>query len=160
VHGLYVYPNTLVAVRVTGAQVKDVLEHTARYFDGLTCQPAGGCQLLTDATIPRYNVDSMAGLSYRIDPTRAEGDRVRDLRWDGVELDPQAVFTMVGNNYRIAGGGGAPHLAEAEVVWQSSTDMPTLIADFLDRHRPWQPRVDHNWSIAPDLTPVEAACDD
>ncbi len=34
IHSFYVYPNTLVAVEVTGAQVLDVLEHTAKFYDG------------------------------------------------------------------------------------------------------------------------------
>ena len=32
---MYVYPNRLVAMRLTGAQVVDVLEHAARYHDGI-----------------------------------------------------------------------------------------------------------------------------
>src|SRR6476659_2077955 len=32
VAGLYIYDNTLLAVKVTGAQVKDYLEFSARYF--------------------------------------------------------------------------------------------------------------------------------
>ena len=30
--GLYVYENTLVVLEVTGQQVKDALEHSAKYF--------------------------------------------------------------------------------------------------------------------------------
>lgn len=30
--GLYVYENTLVVLEVTGQQLKDALEHSARYF--------------------------------------------------------------------------------------------------------------------------------
>ena len=151
IHGFYIYPNTLVAVRVSGAQVRDVLEHAARYYDGLECPPEGGCTLLTDPDIPHYNVDSMAGLSYRIDPTRPEGARVRDLRYRGLPLDPDATFTLACNSYRAAGGGLYPHLAEAEVVWASSAEMTDLIGDYLERNRPWRPVVDDNWTLGRDL---------
>ena len=149
VHGLYVYPNTLQSVALSGAQVKDVLEHAARYYDGLECAADGGWTVLTDPEVRHYNVDTMAGLDYRIDPTRPEGDRVRDLRYLGRPLDLHARFTLVCNSYRAAGGGGYPHLAEAEVVWRSSTEVADLIGEYLDRLEEWQPTVDGNWWIAP-----------
>ena len=157
IHAFYVYPNTLVAVRLTGAQVSDILEHTARFYDGLECSAEGGCTVLTDAAIPHYNVDTMAGVSYRIDPTRPEGSRIRDLRFEGLPIDPTAVFTVACNSYRASGGGFFPHLAEAEVVWRSSTEMADLIGDYLMTHRPWRPVVDANWYIGLDVTAEEHA---
>ncbi len=151
VYALYVYPNTLVAVRLTGRQVKDVLEHAALYYAGLDCPGGDGCRLLSNPRIRGYNVDTMEGLSYRIDPTRPAGHRVRDLRFHGLPLELHANFTVVCNNYRAAGGGGFPHLAHAEIVWKSSEEMRDLIGDWLGRHDPWVPRVDGNWWIAPDL---------
>ena len=137
-HGLYVYPNSLTAVRLTGSQVRDVLEHSARYHDGLDCGgDGGGCTLLTDPSIPVYNVDSMAGVSYRIDPTRAEGDRIRDLSRAGLPLPADEVLTVVVNNYRAAGGGGYPHLAGAEAVWRDRRQVTELIEEFLSRHDPY-----------------------
>jgi 2',3'-cyclic-nucleotide 2'-phosphodiesterase/3'-nucleotidase len=149
VHALYVYPNTLLAVRVTGDQVKDILEHAARYYDGLECEPGVGCTVLTDPYVRRYNVDSMAGVSYRIDPTRAEGDRVRDLRYRGLPIDVHQTFTLVCNNYRAAGGGHFPHLDSAEVVWTSSKEVAEQIGEYLEHNHPWRPTVDGNWTVGP-----------
>jgi 2',3'-cyclic-nucleotide 2'-phosphodiesterase/3'-nucleotidase len=147
VHGLYVYPNTLVAVRVTGQQVRDILEHAARFYDGLDCGSEAGCTVLTDPDVRRYNVDSMAGVRYRIDPTRPEGDRVCDLRYRGLPIDVHQTFTLVCTNYRAAGGGHYPHLARAEVVWTSSKEVAELIGEYLERNDPWRPTVDDNWSV-------------
>jgi len=155
IHAFYVYPNTLVAVRLTGAQVRDVLEHAARYYDGFKCAAQGGCTVLTDASIPTYNVDNMAGLHYRIDPTRPQGSRIRDLRYDGLPLDLNADFTVVCNSYRAAGGGLFPHLDEAEIVWRSSAEMTNLIGDYLNHHRPWRPVVDGNWQLGRDVAGEE-----
>jgi len=152
VYALYVYPNTLVSVRLTGRQVVDILEHAARYYDGLDCSGADGCTVLTDPAVRHYNVDTVAGLSYRVDPLSPEGHRIRDVRFAGLPLDPHATFTLVCNNYRAAGGGGYPHLASAEVIWTSSTEMTDLIGDWLARHDPWNPVVDGNWWIAPTLS--------
>jgi len=151
VHALYVYPNTLVAVQVNGRQVKDVLEHAARYYGGLECSSDAGCLVLTDPSVRHYNVDTMAGVTYRIDPTRDGGDRVRDLRYEGRPLDLHETFTLVCNNYRAAGGGGYPHLAEAGVVWRSSEEMTDLIGDFLGRQQLWRPAIDNNWWIGAEI---------
>jgi 2',3'-cyclic-nucleotide 2'-phosphodiesterase/3'-nucleotidase len=152
IHAFYVYPNTLEAVRLNGTQVRDVLEHAARFYDGLECGADGGCTLITDAAIPHYNVDTMAGVTYRIDPTRPEGSRIRDLRYRGLPIDPEATFTVACNSYRSSGGGLFPHLDEAEVVWRSSAEMADLIGDYLMTHQPWRPVVDANWTIGRDIT--------
>jgi 2',3'-cyclic-nucleotide 2'-phosphodiesterase/3'-nucleotidase len=131
--------------------VLDILEHAARYYRGIDCDDSTGCTVLTDPEIPTYNVDTMAGLSYRIDPTRPEGERVVDVRFGGRPIDPVREFTLVCNNYRAAGGGGFPHLAEAERVWQSSEEMSDLIGDAIARTGVWQPGVDGNWWLGPPL---------
>jgi 2',3'-cyclic-nucleotide 2'-phosphodiesterase/3'-nucleotidase len=154
IHAFYVYPNTLVAVRLTGGQIRDVLEHAARYYDGLECA-AEGCTVVADAEIPLYNVDNMAGVDYRIDPTRPEGSRIRDLRYNGLPLDSEAEFIVACNSYRAAGGGLFPHLETAEVVWRSSDELPDLIGDYLNEHRPWRPVVDSNWRIGRDIVAEE-----
>ncbi len=156
IYSFYVYPNTLVKVAVTGAEIKDILEHAARYYSGLECDATGGCTLLTDASVPHYNVDTMAGVSYRVDPTQPVGHRVRNLRIRGRVIDLHQRFTLVCNNYRAAGGGGYPHLAEADPVWRSSDEMTDLIGDFIERSGTWQPEVDNNWWIGPALTAERA----
>ncbi len=149
IYALYVYPNTLVEVTVTGAEIKDILEYAVRYYSGLDCATNGVCTLLTDPTVPHYNVDTMAGVSYRVDPTREVGHRVRDLRIRGRAVELHREFTLVCNNYRAAGGGGYPHLAEAERVWQSSEEMTDLIGNYIARTGLWQPVVDGNWQLGP-----------
>jgi len=66
----------------------------------------------------------MAGLHYRIDPTRPEGSRIRGLRFGGLPLDPQGDFTLVCNSYRAAGGGLYPHLADADIVAEEELVVP------------------------------------
>jgi len=156
IYSFYVYPNTLVKVSLTGAEIRDILEHAARYYSGLECDPTGECTLLTDASVPHYNVDTMAGVSYRVDPTQPVGHRVRDLRTRGRAIGLHERFTLVCNNYRAAGGGGYPHLAEADPVWRSSDEMTDLIGDFIENSGAWQPEIDNNWWIGPALTAERA----
>jgi len=151
VRALYPYANWPVVVRLTGAQLRDILEHAARYDDGLECPPGRPCVLLADADVRRYNVDTVEGMEYRVDPTAPEGHRIWALRFRGRPLDLHAVFTVVCNSYRAAGGGGFPHLAEAEVVWRGSEPMWKVLEAYLARHRPLAPAASGNWVIAPRL---------
>ena len=150
IHSFYVYPNSVAAVRLSGAQIRDVLELTARDYGGLECEQ-DGCTVVGDPEIPHYNVDGMSGLSYRIDPTQPEGSRIRDLRYRGGALDPEATFTVACNSYRTAGGGNFPHLADAELVWWSSQEMTELIGSNLERRGSWHPSADGNWWIGRDI---------
>ena len=156
IHTLYVYPNDLAVVRLTGAEVHDVLEYALRYYVGLEDEAGAGWRVMVDDDIPIYNVDSLAGLSYRIDPTAPAGARARDLRFHGVPFDERRVYTVVVTDYRAAGGGGFPHLADAEVVWRSTDEMTGLIEAYLADHSPWAPTVDGNWWIAPGLEEAPA----
>ena len=102
----------------------------------------------------------MSGLDYRIDPTRPEGDRVRDLRYRGEPLDLHGKFKLVCNNYRAAGGGGYPHLSNASVVWTSSTEVTKLIGEYLSEHDPWRPSVDGNWWVGQESVSEKSAAAD
>ena len=65
---VYLYPNTLQAVAITGAEVKDWLERSAGIFLQVT---AGGAdQPLIDPAFPAYNFDVIDGVTYAIDVTQ------------------------------------------------------------------------------------------
>ena len=66
--GLYEYENTLVTVELTGQQLKDALEHSARYFKEY--QPGKSLNDLVDSRIPGFNFDVAQGVNYDIDLTK------------------------------------------------------------------------------------------
>jgi 2',3'-cyclic-nucleotide 2'-phosphodiesterase/3'-nucleotidase len=85
---------------------------------------------------------------------------VRDLRYRGSPLDLHRSFKLVCNNYRAAGGGRFPHLADAEVVWTSSREVTDLIGEFIERNDPWRPTVDNNWWVGPEVVAEETGAAD
>ncbi|PZR53691.1 bifunctional metallophosphatase/5'-nucleotidase [Xylanimonas oleitrophica] len=130
--GLYVYDNTLHAVTMTGAQVKDYLEHSARYFAAV---PAGGtfdpARHTGAGGTPDYNLDILAGLRYEIDLARPVGDRVQALTLaDGSPLTDDATVVVAVNNYRRSGGGGFPHIADAPLVYDEQQEIRQLLIDW------------------------------
>ena len=143
---LYPYPNTLVVVKLTGSQLKDVLEHAERGCVGVEC---GGqaARLLRDPGLPTYNYDNVEGATYFVDPTAPLGARVHGLRVGGKPVKDDDVFTVVINSYRAAGGGGYPHLATAPRVREIDRPMVGLLVEYFSRHPALAPAADDNWSF-------------
>ena len=113
---MYVYPNTLTALRLTGAEVAEWLEHTVGIFARIT--PGLPDQPLINPDFPSYNFDLIHGLTFRIDlaqrsryhPDGSLADtnarRITGLAQDGLALNPEAEFIIASNNFRASGNGG------------------------------------------------------
>ncbi|MCU0293634.1 MAG: bifunctional metallophosphatase/5'-nucleotidase [Thermoanaerobaculaceae bacterium] len=146
-HGLYPYPNTLVMVQVTGAQVKDILEHAVRGWQGLDCARPQGCTLLRDPRLPYYNYDTLQGATYLVNPLAPAGQRVRDIRVGCTPIDPAATYTMAVNSYRGVGGGNYPHLPTAPRLKEVDRPMVELLVEYFERTGKVTPTVDDNWAF-------------
>ncbi|MFD5386785.1 bifunctional metallophosphatase/5'-nucleotidase [Streptomyces sp. NPDC127074] len=128
VAGLYPFENTLEARVLTGAQLKEYLEFSARYY---VRTPAGGdvdpSKLTNADNTPDYNYDAVGGLTYEIDIAKAPGSRIAKLSFDGKPIDEKARFVLAVNNYRASGGGNFPHVASAKQVWANSEEIRNTI---------------------------------
>lgn len=143
---VYPYENTLVAIQITGKQLKDYLEFSARIY-----APYAPGKPAFDPEVRGYNYDMVAGVDYQIDPRQPIGSRVIDLRYQGEPVTPAQTFTMALNSYRQRGGGGFEMLTDAPVVWQQEVGIRDLLIDYLkDRQRIAAKDVFvKNWSLAP-----------
>ncbi len=144
IHDLYPYPNTLVVVELTAAQVVEVLEHALRGWLGVSCTGAD-CRALRDRRVPPFAFDTLEGATYVVDLSAPEGARVRGFRAGGRQTAPEERFSVAVNSYRAAGGGGVPHLAAAPRLREIRRPMVELVADYLHRRRPLIPVATHNW---------------
>jgi 2',3'-cyclic-nucleotide 2'-phosphodiesterase/3'-nucleotidase len=77
--------------------------------------------------MPGFNYDRAAGVEYQIDPSRPEGDRIRNLRWRGQSLAPEQPLRIAINNYRAGGSGGYNMFPAAQVLWRSTDDIRDLL---------------------------------
>lgn len=136
--GLYIYENTLRAVELTGAQLLDYLEYSARYFNqveqGAEFDPATGTNAVYPDRpdgVPDYNYDVISGLEYWIDISQPVGERISGLSHpDGTPVADDDVFIMAVNNYRAGGGGAFPHVADAPVVYDELLEIRQLLIEW------------------------------
>ncbi|MEV7542336.1 5'-nucleotidase C-terminal domain-containing protein [Streptomyces sp. NPDC089915] len=130
--GLYPFENTLEARLLTGAQLKDYLEYSAKYYvrtaPGDVVDPA---KLTNAESTPDYNYDALYGLSYDIDVAQPTGSRISGLSFQGKPVDPAARFVLAVNNYRASGGGNFPHVPQAKQLWSNSEEIRTTIIQWV-----------------------------
>jgi 2',3'-cyclic-nucleotide 2'-phosphodiesterase/3'-nucleotidase len=145
--GLYVYENTLVVIEVNGQQLKDALEHSARYFRA--SEPGKSAADLIDEKIPGYNFDIAEGVTYDLDISKPFGQRIQNLRFRGRPLDPKQKLRLAINNYRANGGGRYTMYKDALVVYRSSEEIRELIIDWVERNRRIPTEPTNNWRLLP-----------
>ena len=113
---LYLYPNTITAVKIDGKGVKAWLEKSAEWFNRIDPSKKDAQELI-NKRVPTYNFDVLQGkLTYVIDVTQPEGHRIGDLTLDGKPMRDDQVVIVVTNNYRASGGGKFPGLDGSNIV--------------------------------------------
>ena len=144
--GLYIYENTLVVLEVTGQQLKDALEHSAKYFRPY--EPGKSARDLVDEKIPSYNFDIAEGVTYDLNISKPIGQRIENLQFHGKRLLPDQKLRLATNNYRVNGGGGYVMYKGAPVVYRSSQEIREMIIDWVERHKTIPTEPTNNWKIA------------
>lgn len=167
VAGLYVFDNTLLAVTMSGAQIKEYLEFSAQYFQQVYGPGPFKSDQVTNAPTPTaptgtpdYNYDIMGGLSkpltYKIDIAKAAGARITDLAYDGVPVAADQQFVVAVNNYRQSGGGNFPHVKTAPVVYNRQVEIRQLMIDYVTATGEVNPNTFHtgDWSLTSNGAPI------
>lgn len=143
---IYPVENTLVAVEVTGKQLRDFLEYAARYF-----APFAVGETIFARDIKGYNFDMVSGVDYEIDLLRPEGSRITRLDFEGSPVTDDLRFSMAMNSYRQRGGGGYEMLEDAPVIYSREENIRELLIEYLRKKKSIEPDdvFQNNWRIIP-----------
>jgi len=156
---LYVYPNTLYAVKVNGAQVKEWLEMSAGQFNQIDPKKTEE-QPLVNIGYPTYNFDILDGLKYEIDVTQpakydkdgkvvnANTNRIVNMTYEGKPVADDQEFIVATNNYR-GSSQTFPGVSKGEVVYQSQDETRQIIVKYMQKIKNIDPAADQNWTFKP-----------
>ncbi|STR66027.1 2',3'-cyclic-nucleotide 2'-phosphodiesterase [Klebsiella michiganensis] len=101
---LYLYPNTLVVMKVSGKEVKEWLECSAGQFNQIDPGSSKPQSLINWDGFRTYNFDVIDGVNYQIDitqparydgecqPVNPQAERIKNLTFNGKPIDPNATF--------------------------------------------------------------------
>lgn len=89
------FGNFIVTKYLTGAQIKDILEH------GVKDYPA------TAGHFPH-----VAGINFVFDAEKAPGERIVSIKINGKDIDMDAKYLVAANDFMAAGGDDYPHFKD------------------------------------------------
>lgn len=166
---LYLYPNTVVALKVTGEQLKDWLECSANQFKQIDVNSTEPQYLINWQDHRTYNFDVIDGVSYQIDVTKPskfdgscalinpDSERIVGLTYsdeNGQKITGESLykqdFIIATNNYRAFGGKFAGTGAEYVVMEQPDTNRDVLAAYITAEtkaNNAVDPSADNNWGF-------------
>lgn len=168
---LYVYPNTLVALKVSGSELKNWLECSANLFNQINPNSDDTQQLINWGNHPTYNFDVIDGVTYQIDVTQPSkynsdcqivsgqenAERIIDLTYtdaNGSQYTGEALFEMdfivATNNYRAFGEKFAG-TGESNIVLELPDENRDVLARYITEQTSTNGTVtsvaDNNWQF-------------
>lgn len=142
---IYKFDNTLFAVRVTGRQLKAIMEKQAgRFFNTFR---AGDVTISFNENMRLYLYDMFAGVDYEIDISKPEGSHIQNVMFKGKPLNDDESLILALNNYRFGNLKSEGMFGENPEYRDTSLAVRDMISDYVAKHSPLAPECDNNWKI-------------
>ncbi|WP_170890676.1 2',3'-cyclic-nucleotide 2'-phosphodiesterase [Vibrio sp. 2-1(7)] len=161
---LYLYPNTLVAMKVKGKEVREWLECSAGQFNHIDINNPKPQSLIDWDNFRTYNFDVIDGVNYQIDVTQTpkydadckvinpDSQRIVNLTFNGKPVNPKQDFIIATNNYRAYSNtfpGTGPDFIAFDAPDENRSVVATYISRVSEEKGEVTPSADNNWSFAP-----------
>lgn len=157
---LYLFPNRICALLVSGDDLRCWLERSVSIFYRIA--PGQQDQPLINPDYPGYNFDLIDGLRWVLDlaaPPRHGPDgqllnpdsrRVHDLQYRGRPVASADRFVLVTNSYRLSNSGVFAEIAaRCPLILKGKTRTRDILRRYVTRCRAVHPDADLGWQFRP-----------
>lgn len=154
---IYNYANTLCAVRLTGAEIREWLEWSSGLYQQMDLQSTAE-QALINPDFPSFNFDVIDGITYQINvcqPPRyhpagyildEQAHRIERLCYQGKEIEDDSEYIVVTNQYRAYSTPFANPDGE-RVILDVPVENREVLIQYIRQQQVIHPAADHNWSL-------------
>ncbi|GAA3629658.1 bifunctional UDP-sugar hydrolase/5'-nucleotidase [Lactobacillus hamsteri] len=127
----YPYANQLCRVKLTGKELRHIIEHSAGF---LKKDENGKISFLERWIKPKpelYHFDVFYPVEYEADLSKPEGERLTKLTLNGKPLDDDKIYHLAVNNYRAMGGGFYPEYSMDKIEFALDKDYVQMFTEYL-----------------------------
>ena len=144
---LYMFPNTIAAIRMTGLEIEDWLHLAAGLFNQIA--PGSADAPLIDPDFPSFNFDIIYGLGFLIDlsePPKFDlrgktinrySRRINSVTYQGAAVDPSRYFAVATNSYRLSVKSEFLAAQQDRLLFQSQDNIPDVVRKHFAIRRPY-----------------------
>lgn len=165
---IYRYENQIYTLRMTGAEVRKMLEMSYDLWVNTMTSPDDHIMLLTDTWTDKqrmgfknltFNFDTAAGIDYEVDVTKPNGQKVHILKFsDGRPFDEHAWYKVAMNSYRGNGGGElltrgagiAKKDIPSRIIYMSKHDQRYYLTQMIEKQGTVETLPLNNWRFVPE----------
>ncbi len=166
---LYRFENQIYTLRMTGREVKQLLELSYDQWVNTMKSPDDHIMLFAPQTPGdnqqvkfknyTFNFDSAAGIDYEVDVTKPDGQKVNIKQFsDGRKFDENAWYLVAMNSYQGNGGGellsrgaGIPmDSIPSRITFMSERDQRYYLTQKIEREGKVTPKALNNWRFVPE----------
>ncbi len=139
--GVYIFSNTLNVFKLKGVDIKNMIEHSASYFD------LKDGKIFPSGDLAGYKYNIFKGISYAIDLTKEKGSRVAKFEKDGIPIDEDTEYTIAVNSYQSGGNGGYTMFLGKKPIKEIKVQIADLIVNYIKDHKVIEPKIENSWMV-------------
>ena len=152
VANIYMYDNTLMAVNITGKNLKAYMEWSASYYNQFK---DGDLTISFNQNVRGYNYDMFSGIDYQVDVSKPTGSKIVNATIKGQPIDDAKIYKMAVNNYRFGTLLTNKWIVDADKCYDSFAELGDagrirdLIVKYVQEVKSGKisPRIDNNWKL-------------
>ena len=127
----YPYSNQLCRVKLTGKELKHIIEYSLSFLKKDQSGKIGFKDRWIKPKPMLYHFDVFYPVKYKADISKPEGHRLTELTLNGKVVEDNKIYHLAVNNYRAMGGGFYPEYRMDKIEFTLDKDYVQMFKEYL-----------------------------